>query len=319
MMRVIDYSDILKKSWKITWKNKFLWWFGLFLALGGGININFPGGDWGKQLNGVGVSMDVIFKEHMILLVLLLILIVLIMLTLLVFKILVYAGIIRSLNAIEKNEQGGFKRGLAAGKKYFWKLLAVSLLAGLFVVCIAVVLALPVAVLFYLKSVVFGGLATFFAILIFIPVIVMVSYVAKYARYYIVLSELEIRDSLEAGYFLFRKNIFESIVMSFFFIPIVFLLGFALLILLVCMAVIFIAIGLLLYIFILKAGAIVVLAAGIVLFLMAALAAGSVYQVFYQTVWFLFFKEIASIKEEEKVEEPVKQAIEKTLSNPERA
>ena len=35
-MKKINYLQILKSAWKVTWKNKYLWWFGLFILFSSG-------------------------------------------------------------------------------------------------------------------------------------------------------------------------------------------------------------------------------------------------------------------------------------------
>ena len=40
-MSKINYLQIIKDAWKITWKNRYLWWFGFFVTLGGGGGMNY--------------------------------------------------------------------------------------------------------------------------------------------------------------------------------------------------------------------------------------------------------------------------------------
>ena len=49
----IDYLKIFRDAGKIAWKNRFLWWFGLFMLLPGITNIRYspqskdaPQGNW---------------------------------------------------------------------------------------------------------------------------------------------------------------------------------------------------------------------------------------------------------------------------------
>lgn len=55
----MDYTDILKRSWRITWKHKLLWLFGFFAGAasygGGGRSYNFGGNfgnDFGRTFGG---------------------------------------------------------------------------------------------------------------------------------------------------------------------------------------------------------------------------------------------------------------------------
>src|SRR5665647_1732351 len=47
MNNQINYGSLIKEAWQITWKNKYLWWFGLLVSLSGGgsFNFNLPSGN----------------------------------------------------------------------------------------------------------------------------------------------------------------------------------------------------------------------------------------------------------------------------------
>ena len=57
----MDYGDLLKRGWNITWNHKYLWWLGFLAALGGSagggrLNFNFrgTGGSGGSSSTGSG-------------------------------------------------------------------------------------------------------------------------------------------------------------------------------------------------------------------------------------------------------------------------
>lgn len=321
-MKEINYLEILKKSWRITWKNKYLWWFGLFLSLGGGSSFSFnvPGNnDWEKQLGEKGDLANDFFAQHWQIFIAGAVLLVLLIAAFVVLRIIAQAGLVKTLNRIENNEKGNFKEGFGEGKKYFWKLLKVGLILGFLMICLIVVLSLPVIFLFYLEAVFSGILATFLAVLIFIPLVIVSSFLGKYAFFYITLSDLGIRSSFERSYYLFRKNIIQSIIMSLLFIPVSIFLTFIFLTVFFLIGIFFLIIGIILYLAISKIGIVIAISAGLIVFLASLIFLTSVYQVFYQTVWFLFFKEIASVKMEEEVKETVKEIIEKQMPASEEA
>ena len=65
----MDYGDLLKRGWNITWNHKYLWWLGFLAALGGsggsggggGSNFNIPSG--GGSGSGSSGSGDLPFSE----------------------------------------------------------------------------------------------------------------------------------------------------------------------------------------------------------------------------------------------------------------
>jgi len=317
-MKKVDYLGIIKKSWEITWKNKFLWWFGLFLALGGGVSFNFPGNsEWKNKMGENENQITSFINQHWQIIIIVVALATMLGLAFFVLSLISKAGLIKTLDKIEKNLTGNFKEGFREGKKYFWKILAVGLILGIFIFALLVVLSFPVIFLFYVKSVVLGILFAFLAVVIFIPLVILASFIGKYSIFYLVLSDLGIKASIENGYQVFKKNILASVIMALFFIPINIILFVLAVIAFLIVGLIFLPIGIMLYLVLAKIGVIMAVSLGGFIFIIFLILANSVFQVFYQTVWFLFFKEIASVKMEEKVEENVVEIVEKNIPTPE--
>jgi hypothetical protein len=306
-MNKINYLEIFKNAWKITWNNKYLWWFGLFVGTGGmGLNFNFgTGGGNSSQVisNEAGLKISEFVSSNLAIIVSIAIITLILFLVLLVLGILSYAGLLKSVNASLKNEVIGFRQGLKIGKKYFWKLILVGLLVGFTILGIVTVLSMPVIFLFYLKSYILAVLTLIVAIIIFIPVIILISFIGRYSRFYLILSDLNIKSSLENGYQLFRKNIAASIIMGLLFIPAGIIAGIALIIAILTISLAFVVLGLILYLILSKLGIIITAALGLLALIPILCLFRGVYSTFYHTSWFLFFREIATTKSEERTEE----------------
>ena len=317
----INYLELFKKAWKITWSNKYLWWFGLFLVLGGGFNFDFPKNfSGGEKVDKLSDSIANFLSSHEDFVLAVIFILLFLWLAFVALGIISRAGLLKTLDKIEKNKEGNFKIGFGEGKKYFRKLFGTGLVLGFSVFVLAFVLSVPVFLLFFMKLIIPGIIAAVLAVVIFIPLMILVCFLGKYTVFYIVLSDLGIRSSLENGYQLFRKNIFSSIIMALFFIPINIVLFFAAVIILIIVGIIFLIIGLALYAILSNVGVVVAVILGLLILLVSFICMGSVYQVFCQTAWFLFFKEIAAVKEDE-IEEIIaeKEIVEKVLPSPEEA
>lgn len=314
-MNKINYLDIFKKAWEITWNNKYLWWFGLFVGTGGlGLNFNFGTGKGNSNQsipNEVGSKITEFIGHNFALILIAAIIILIFILFFLVLGILSYAGLIKSINASLKNEKIGFRKGIVLGKKYFWKLILIGLIVSLTILGIIVILSVPVMFLFYLKSYILAVLTMIAAILIFIPIMVLVSFISKYARFYLVLSDLNIKASLENGYQLFRKNMDASIIMGLLFIPVGILAGMSLIIVILAVAIVFAILGLVLYFLLSKIGIIITVILGLLALIPLIFLFRGIFSTFCHTSWFLFFREIATVKVEEKKEEVVEVIKEK--------
>ncbi|HLN19029.1 MAG TPA: hypothetical protein VK255_02555 [Patescibacteria group bacterium] len=302
----IKFIDILKRSFDITWKNKPLWWFGLLLALGGGMgNINL-GLD--EKNNKVGEKISHFISANFQVFVIGVILGIAILLILFILSILARGGLILSLEKIFKNRTFNFRSGMKEGKNFFARLFFLYLVLCLLILASLVILATPIVVLFTSKAFVSAILLIILAVIIFIPLIIFASYLKTYGEIYIVSADLNAWSAIEASYELFIKNMSTSLVMGLLFIPIGILLGLAILITIapLGLAVVFFA-------FLGKIGIAIAIILGIVI-LLAIVLIQTVFQIFHQTAWLLFFHDIAAPTEEEKVEETISEpAREKIL------
>jgi len=319
-MKDVNYIEIIKKSCKITCEKKYLWWFGLFMALGGGFGFNFPGSNnWDKKIEEKEDLIGGFVSQHWQIVILLISFFVLLGIVLFIFKIISQAGLIKTLDEIEKNKQGSFKNGFKEGKKYFWKIVTIGIILTLLVLVLIIILSVPAMFLFYLDSMAFGILVAGLAFAILIPSIILATYIGKFACFYIILSDLEIKSSLENGYQIFRKNILASIIMSLFFIPVNIALFILIMALALIFGIIFLIIGLILRSIIAEVGTLIAIVSGITFFVVSLVFVNSIFQVFCQTVWFLFFKEVAGIEEEKKILESEKEVIRESIPSPEEA
>jgi hypothetical protein len=317
-MNKINYLEILKHSWQITWYNKYLWWFGFFLALGSGGSFNFgwPSEDGTKKQSEQQMveALNAFLNKYWEYILAGIIILLIIILVLAVLKIICRAGIIKSVQKIIAGEGTSFKAGFVEGKKYFWKLLFLGLIVGLFVIGSVLVLISPVILLIFIKayawSIIFGILALF--IIIFLAI--LAAYLKEYANLYLVLSNIGIRSALENAFSLFKNNLGSSIIFSLVIMAVGIVFGMAILMFLVMAVLVFLALGLLIYAIFAKTGAIMVAVFGGAAALVSILFLQSVFETFRQTSWILFFRKIAAVKIEEKIEEKeTAEVVEKVL------
>lgn len=298
----INYLEIIKKSFWITWQNRYLWWLGFFIAFtGGGMRLfNFSPEKKDSQnvervWNFISSNLSWIIPMAIFLFLLLVLLIVL--------GTIAKAGIVRATEKIEKKENFSFKNAMLEGKKYFWKFFFLSAILSIALGIIAAIMFAPIVTLFAVKSYVIAGILIFLAIIIFIPLAVIFAFIKIFGQIYLVLGNITLKDSIENAYHLFLKNIKKSILMALLFIPIALLLGFIVLTFALILLVVFGLLGLAMFFILKTIGVIIVAGLAIILFLIFLLAVASFYQAFSQIIWVLFFKEIAAPKVEEILKE----------------
>lgn len=238
----MNYGDIIRDAFRITWRNKFLWFFGFFAAgSSGGTNFfnvvpsNFQGaGDMsgaGRWINDNLVAALVIVGIVVLVLVLLFI----------VLSLISAGGLTESVAAIDGGERRRFSSTWRAGTANFWRVLGQAILLFLIglglLLLLLLVAALPIALTFALTqsvgarvvvAVLFGVLGVLLLVLAFIPL----SIVGQYALRELVVDRERVARSIAAGYGLFRRNVGRSLLVWLISVALSIGIGIALLIVL---------------------------------------------------------------------------------------
>jgi hypothetical protein len=226
----MNYGDLIRDAFRITLRNRFLWFFGFF-AGGTGSNFlgNVPSG--GGNFNpddfrqsstmlsaiqlGQGLSNAVLIVGIVI--------VVLILALFFIFLAIVSQGALAdSVAAIDRGEGRRFGTAFGSGMGNFWRVLGYYVLFFLVALGLLVVIAIPVAILVggtfaatqstgarISVAVVVGLLAFLLLIVVFIPL----SIIAQYALRDIVVRRERVLGSVASGYSLFRRNIGRSLLL----------------------------------------------------------------------------------------------------------
>lgn len=230
------YRNLLSQALKITWRNKYLWFFGFFAALignGGQFELLMNGlnGEIGKSvvsswesIKETGIlSKDTfsnligIAKEDTISLIIVLI-ISLIILAIGAFLIWLstvsQAALVNNTPAHIGNKKGNFKMGIAAGINKFWPVFGLNVVLRLAIVVILFAVGTPVIFLTSKLGPVLSGLiyVIIFAALIFAAL--AISFIIKYAIGFVVIEENRFFESIRSGWELFKENWLVSMEMA---------------------------------------------------------------------------------------------------------
>lgn len=311
----INYIQIVKDSLKITWENKFLWWFGLLISLGGGgmsgLNYSFENEE-AEEIPPETIEnlryFWSIYREWIIAGLVALFLLVFIFY---ILSVIGRGGLISSLLKMTKNEKADFSSGFKAGKDFFLRIFILNVFYGMGLLAVAVVMIFPIVRLAYLK--VYGPalILVIAAVPIIISIIILASFLKIYSQIYLVGSGLGIFESIRSAYAVLKKNIKESLIMGIARMISGIIAGISLLILFLIIIAFFSTIGFLAYFSIGYAGAIAVAILGISTLVVVNFIWQSAFNVFLQCAWILFFNKIAAVedKKEEKLKEEAKEKI----------
>ncbi len=244
------YSELLKNAWRIIWRHKYLWFFGLFLVwIGQEIEIMIRNYDlltkeaislssWQELFkSGFGglftdfwnvlnnTSLGGVFTT---------ILFVIALLIIVWLTIVSVGAIIYSTAQYNDKKSVTYNQSFGIGQKYFWKNFIIQFVARIADYAFLLIAGLIVSILFVGLA---GDILSWLLIILTFIVSLIIAFVAKYASCYIVLKNQSVNAAMRSAWKLFIKNILPSIEMAVIMFFVSFVVGLALLLVLVLITV----------------------------------------------------------------------------------
>jgi hypothetical protein len=260
----MDYGRVLKRAWEITWRWKILWILGFLAALGSGGGGGSSSGsssysgssdEWGRWFGHTYTGPD--FTAGIIALVVGLGCLALIIgIAIWVVSVISRGGLIAGVQQVEEEGQTSFGQAWRAGARRFWSLFGISFLTAIPII-ILVVAGIVALILWIVPvasttdpsdaAVAMGILAPILCGGIFCCGLVIVSVILQQIRLYAeraaVLEELGWIEAFVRGWNVLKANLGATIVFWVIFFVIGIVLFIAVGIVLVGVAVPFVAIG----------------------------------------------------------------------------
>jgi len=229
----MNYGDLIRDAFRITLRNRYLWFFGFFVG-GTGSNFggnfgnfnrgNFDSGDFqssGAGLSGLTAQVGQGLSDAALIFGIVVVAILLALL--LIFMAIVSQGALAdSVAAIDRGEGRRFGSAFAAGMGNFWRVLGYFVVFFLVAVGLLMAIAIPVALLvggtFALTQstgarVLVAVVVGMPAVLLLIAVFISLSIIGQYALREIVVRRERVLGSVGSGYSLFRHNIGRSLLL----------------------------------------------------------------------------------------------------------
>ncbi len=225
----MNYGDLIRDSIGITWRNRYLWFFGFFVGLGsgggGGTGGGGGGGDFEEQSSAEIASVSTVALQqgpfdNPLLIVGIVVVALLIFLVFFALYVVSQGGLTESVAAIERGEERRFSSTWRAGVSYFWRVLGQVLLFVGIVLGLLAAVGIPVALLVagtfaatdataprVLVAVVAALVVVALLIVVFIPVAI----VRQFARRELVVRGVGVLASVGSSYRLFRQNLGRSL------------------------------------------------------------------------------------------------------------
>jgi len=260
------YRTLLKKSYQIVKRYKFLWFFGVFAAImgnGGEVQMLFRASDavpnLPKNISNLGdflaanTPQDLIYntwfliklRPEVILPVLLLFFVIVLFVIWLI--VVSQASLVYSVNRIQNNKSVDFRTAFASTKGMAWKVFLLNFFTRFLLYAALIILILPFSTLLVLNNNNTVGLfgIILLSFIITVPLAMVMNFVLKYAIVYIVVEKEEVWSAFTKAFRLFWKNWFVSIEMAVILFFINILVGLSVFVLIFFLAVPFLALAVL--------------------------------------------------------------------------
>jgi len=307
------YRNILKQAWQLTWHNKYLWWFGVFAALlgnGGELEILFNNAganpsqaifpSW-QRIAATGVfkwqtfaNIGNLLKTDAlnITLVLLSCLAVLAILLFLVWLVIVaQAALVNNSAAVIRQKKNNFRDGLAAGLLNFWPVFGLNVLVKAVIYVLLVAVSLPVI---FFQTSFSANVFYIIALVIMVPLAIVLSFIIKYAIAYVVIDKSRVVEALGQSWRLFKNNWLISFEMAVILFAINLLVGLAIILVILTLAVPFLFLGLIFHYAFSVVGSWLIAALAFACFIATIVFTGAALSVFQVSSWTGLFLELDS-------------------------
>lgn len=301
------YRNILKQAWTMSWRNKYLWFFGIFAALlgnGAGYEIltkSFNGGSisnfWAgwERFSATGIfswqalhNIKILIVEDsfsMILMFFVLLTIIILFGFLLWLAIASQVALVNNAAAVINKKNVKFQNGVSAGTKYFWPALGVNILVKIAIYIIFALISLPVVFTAGKVNLLTANFIYVMAFVIFIPLAIALSFMSKYAIAYLVIKKDDFWGSIKKGWELFIKNWLVSFEMALVLFFINLGVGLAVVLSVLTLAIPFLFLGFIFYYLFSVAGFWLMVFIGFFGFLAIIILAGAILSVFQISAW----------------------------------
>jgi len=230
----MDYLGIIKRSYHISIKNKFLWIFGILAGGAAGFkglnlnSVNYSTGsaDWNKFSSSLNSYDWASFWDKFALTILGVMLFILIFaVVMFVLNIISQGALVGSVDKLDKNEKANFKIGFGIGWHQFWRIWGMALTYLAMILASLVVMVAPVVVAIVFSNYIFAVIWGCLLLLVCLIFWILIGLISPYSLRVIVLEKYGIWQSIRESLHLFRDHWIEVILIYLLLIAIS--LGFA--------------------------------------------------------------------------------------------
>lgn len=227
------YLDAFQDAFHRIWKNRFLWFWGIFLPSGFSMGLNFNYSADESNFSQTPTDEEKIIQTvqtftatHWQLVIAAVALFVFFVIIMWILSAISRRGVIRTLDQLQNKEKPPIFKWTDVwreGKSEYLRIIKLDVALTLLIMAVFVALALPIGFMFATKRIIAATFLTLIGFVIFIPLIFLINFVKNISVIFISLANTRIIRSIEGAYNLTLKNLREALK----FLLLSFLLGLA--------------------------------------------------------------------------------------------
>ena len=311
------YRPLLKQAFRLSWENKYLWFFGVFAALLGNSSIfNIPFNRWqyiqnhatflealkslyqgGTLTNTVGSNFTSLFSNFSFSTLLGFLALLAVGLFLIWLIVISQTALVSGAYKLQRKAATNFATDFIVGKRNFWQVLGINLAGQILIYAVLIILSLPFFLAFLkTSSQAFETVLIILSFIIFIPVAWIVAVLVFCAFIFSVAKGTSFKQSLVESWYLFKDNWLISIEMAIVLFLINVAGGIILLLGLLVLSVPFILLGLLFFYLQISPLFWLIVFMGVIFLIILIFLFGALLTVFQTTAWVLLFVRLSEGK-----------------------
>lgn len=219
----MNYTDLIKRAFNLTLRNRFLWIFGFFVVTAGVwaasiALLTFGGSNKVQAESVVNITKDQavsFFNQYAFPSLIGVLILLVIAIVMFVLALISRGALINGADKLGKGEKSDFSSAFKIGKKYFWHLWAVAIVYSLVVMASIMSVITPIVMgiffVFFLPIAVLWSLLTFPLVLIINIAIIMI---LPFVYRAIIIEDKGVKDGILLAFRLFKRRFIDIIVLN---------------------------------------------------------------------------------------------------------
>lgn len=217
----MDYFGVIKKAFKVSLKNKFLWIFGILAggAVGGGFNFSMPSSGSSSSLDKTfgkdfsNIDWSAFWTNYGAVILVIIGILAVLSIIFFVLNLISQGALVGAAEKLEKDQQPAFGNSFMVGWHNFWRIWGLNITLLLIILIGLSLWIIPVCLLViagaYASAWVLGILLFIVNLLLWI----VVGFISPYALRIVVLKKHTVFESIRLALHLVRDNLLEVLVM----------------------------------------------------------------------------------------------------------